>query len=736
MSVYPGAFDAAPQDYTDWTGDPALAPTTAVLDSAAVDLLFSALVAIETELGIDPAGASASVAARLTAIEAALSGAGVADGSITTAKLANLAVTAAKLADAAVTTAKLQDGSVTAAKVAADVATQAEMDAVAASLTSLAASLSSTYAPIAEPVALAVDAAAVHLAGAETVAGVKTFSSSPVVPTPTTSGQAATKGYVDSIGINPDFAGFDVILLAGQSNMVGLGTGTSTVRVDPLDSRVYIYEPGGTYRDTVTQSPGLNIVHAGGASSSIGPGHQAGIEMARMIPSNRAVLLVPMATSGSSFATGWAPPSGGLYTAAVAQTKKALATHDNNRIAAVLWHQGESSSGNTQAQYAASLDGLITAMRSDLGLPTLPFIVAGLVPEWITNGTGVVAGVEAALIDTPARVAYTAYVHAPHGCHNDVIGSANSIHFNMAGSRFLGRGYALGYRVALANSTPSPAAALATVGAVTGLTAVAPSNTVTVSWNNVMGAWNYLVEYSNNGGLTWTSVGTYPAAPVAVAGLAGTTAYRFRVTPRNGGGDGTPATVDITTGAPSGPVTGTDSTSFTAADGSGLPPTDQGRTWTTFATGGTASVPGIQSNRGYNFSGGTANPAGVWVDVAASDVTVQATFPVVGTTGQGIGLILSWVDASNYIYVDTVGIKKVIAGAFITPATHTGGGFVSGDVMKVTRSGTAVTCFKNGTQVSTATVADAVLTGATKHGWFIRASDGTSRIDDWSCVSP
>lgn len=47
--------------------------------------------------------------------------------------------------------------------------------------------------------AKANDSAVVHLAGAETVAGVKTFSSSPVVPTPTTSSQATTKGYVDGL---------------------------------------------------------------------------------------------------------------------------------------------------------------------------------------------------------------------------------------------------------------------------------------------------------------------------------------------------------------------------------------------------------------------------------------------------------------------------------------------------------------------------------------------------------
>ena len=51
------------------------------------------------------------------------------------------------------------------------------------------------------------DSAVVHNTGAETVAGVKTFSSSPIVPTPTTTTQAANKSYVDGVvasGIAPD----------------------------------------------------------------------------------------------------------------------------------------------------------------------------------------------------------------------------------------------------------------------------------------------------------------------------------------------------------------------------------------------------------------------------------------------------------------------------------------------------------------------------------------------------
>ena len=42
------------------------------------------------------------------------------------------------------------------------------------------------------------DSAVVHLAGTETISGTKTFSAAPSVPAPTSAGQVATKGYVDS----------------------------------------------------------------------------------------------------------------------------------------------------------------------------------------------------------------------------------------------------------------------------------------------------------------------------------------------------------------------------------------------------------------------------------------------------------------------------------------------------------------------------------------------------------
>jgi hypothetical protein len=65
--------------------------------------------------------------------------------------------------------------------------------------------------------AKANDNAVVHLANTETISGAKTFSASPSVPTPTSSGQVASKGYVDSAVSN-----------VGAGNFLATAGGTMT----------------------------------------------------------------------------------------------------------------------------------------------------------------------------------------------------------------------------------------------------------------------------------------------------------------------------------------------------------------------------------------------------------------------------------------------------------------------------------------------------------------------------
>ena len=85
--------------------------------------------------------------------------------------------------------------------------------------------------------AKAADSAVVHNTGTETVAGVKTFSSSPIVPTPTTNTQVANKSYVDGVAgagaPDASTSSKGVVQLAGDLS----GTATSPT-VPGLSSKV------------------------------------------------------------------------------------------------------------------------------------------------------------------------------------------------------------------------------------------------------------------------------------------------------------------------------------------------------------------------------------------------------------------------------------------------------------------------------------------------------------------
>lgn len=190
--AYPDDLSNLPANRTDWTGTPADAPATARVTAAAANAVETAINQIEDTLGLTPQGAAASVAARLAALDSTVAGklatsgtaadaaavggvtvtgtpaagqvlkatsttaatwqadatGGGGGGAVTSvvgatgdvvgsqivADAAVAAALAAKLGTGAgaVGTSNLADGAVTAAKVAADVATQAELDAVAA----------------------------------------------------------------------------------------------------------------------------------------------------------------------------------------------------------------------------------------------------------------------------------------------------------------------------------------------------------------------------------------------------------------------------------------------------------------------------------------------------------------------------------------------------------------------------------------------------------------------------
>lgn len=234
--------------------------------------------------------------------------------------------------------------------------------------------------------------------------------------------------------------GYDVVVLAGQSNMSGRGGAYDATRYDPIDPRIQQYGTSGAFANLISQA--VEPLAMIDTPTGMGPGIVFARWYARTIPVNRSVLLVPVALGGTAFESGtnrWkvthTPIGNNLYETAITQTTAALAAAGSNaRVVAALWLQGETDGDNnvTQNTYAADLDALINGLRTRLGVPGLPFIVGQMVPEYFSTGSR--TAINAAHLDTPNRVTRTAVALAPTASNN---GDGN--HFNAPGQRIIGK---------------------------------------------------------------------------------------------------------------------------------------------------------------------------------------------------------------------------------------------------------------------------------------------------------
>jgi predicted thioesterase len=211
---------------------------------------------------------------------------------------------------------------------------------------------------------------------------------------------------------------------------------------------------------------------------------------------------------------------------------------------------------------------------------------------------------------TNTAVAYTAAVVA-----------GNSYKFSVAAQNTK-------YGVTLASAAVSTTLAVPlapTVPATPSVTSTATG--VTVSWGTaVAGATNYTVQYSTNGGTTWTNVGTGAAGvrmaaltgastSAAVTGLAGNTSYVFHVLATNAvGSSAYSATSAAQLTAPVVP------TRPTAANGTAGGAITGGLSWTAPAGGATSYIVSW-----------TGPAAGSTTVTAPAVTTGQLTFATAGT---------------------------------------------------------------------------------------------------------
>jgi hypothetical protein len=182
--------------------------------------------------------------------------------------------------------------------------------------------------------------------------------------------------------------GYDVIMLAGQSNMVGYNTTADNPTYAAVSPQVFMWNyANGTI--VAAQDP---LIMTGG-SLNVGPGLTFAKAYAASIASNRKVLLVGVAQGTTGFNNGWLAPTSSTNSAlsanAVTTVNKAIAAAGAGaKFVGIIWDQGENDVYyETYPAYQTNLLNLIQYFRTSItGASSItPFIATELTYAWMID---------------------------------------------------------------------------------------------------------------------------------------------------------------------------------------------------------------------------------------------------------------------------------------------------------------------------------------------------------------
>jgi Carbohydrate esterase, sialic acid-specific acetylesterase/Concanavalin A-like lectin/glucanases superfamily/Fibronectin type III domain len=329
-------------------------------------------------------------------------------------------------------------------------------------------------------------------------------------------------------GANINDVGRDIVLLIGQSNMAGHSANTAfDANLDFTDPRILQRPPVGTYvgQEVLASDPLWH--HDRQVTGCIGLGMSFAERYAQSIPPNRTVLLLPQAQGGTGFQDNRWNPGNDLYTSAVNNTNAAIAANANNRLAAILWHQGENDVNLPKSTYCQLLDSLISGLRGAIiGASNVPFILGELAPTWVT-GNANRAAIQEAIQETPTRQP-NCFVVSSSGLAVDGTG----IHFTGASFRTFGERYFNSLNNARRNPfqlvTPSTPSELAVANI--------SSAGATITWNYGSGVSStFNIRYRVVNTSIWTTVSA-TQRPRIINNLSAGTNYEIQIQSVNSAG--------------------------------------------------------------------------------------------------------------------------------------------------------------------------------------------------------
>lgn len=239
---------------------------------------------------------------------------------------------------------------------------------------------------------------------------------------------------------------FDVIIQAGQSNAEGYGVGPVEEPYRPTD-RVWYMNPDRTITHALELVAGNEI-----QSNFALPFARAYIRGGRLAEGRR-LLILRTAVGGTGFLDGRWGVEDCLYLRMLDMIRLALSLNPENRLVALLWHQGESD-----AEHGASFEvhyhhlmTLVKGVRDGFGVPDLPFVAGDFVYHWKNDNMGKCLPVVKAMRAVCADCGHGRFVETDGLRSNwqelgrDTLGWWDCVHFSRASLYELGERYYAAY---------------------------------------------------------------------------------------------------------------------------------------------------------------------------------------------------------------------------------------------------------------------------------------------------
>ena len=232
---------------------------------------------------------------------------------------------------------------------------------------------------------------------------------------------------------------FDIIIQAGQSNSEGCGIGDASNPYEPNDSVWFLNN-----YFTISQADEWYDWRRNHTTTTFSLSFAREYIQKGRLKDGRKLLILRAAVGGTGFSDKRWGLQDDLFIMMTEMIKTSLALNPENRLVALLWHQGE-----TDAQNAASYDmhfknlsALVNAVRTAYSRPDLPFVAGDFVHHWKLKNIDACEPVAEAVKDVCESIGNGRFVETSGLLSNDqAVGDGDDIHFCRESLYELGRKY-------------------------------------------------------------------------------------------------------------------------------------------------------------------------------------------------------------------------------------------------------------------------------------------------------